>query len=119
MSLLNLADAFLDGELDERAAALLPALTTAALIARRAGVRPTLRDLTRSTVEREAWIAAGVRYDLEQAVDLAQRVAIGIRAPLGPALVQADLDGGDAHDRALTETAARLIAAREAATHGL
>lgn len=90
---------------------LLPQLARLALLARRAGVRPTLEQLAASQLEFEAWSEAGHRFEIETA----QRAGLAAQGARGRALVQAELDGGDTADELLVHQAAEELAARDAA----
>lgn len=98
-------------ELAPEEAAALPALVKAAIVARRAGVVPTLEQLAVSSLELEAWVEAGRLFEVEQA----QRVGLAGAGARGRALVNAEVDGGDAADELLVHQAAEAFAAADAA----
>lgn len=108
MTLTELAEAILaERELGAPDATLLPALAELALVARRAGVHPTLEDLV-DPLERKAWAAAGDRFEVTRA----QRIGQAATGPRGVLLVEAELDQGDAHDEAVIATACESLAVR-------
>lgn len=53
-------------DLTEKEREVLPGLIGAALLARRAGVVPTLEQLAVSALELEAWVAAGRLFEVER-----------------------------------------------------
>jgi len=93
-------------DLTEEQILLLDAATMAALLARRCGIVPELFDLA-DPLERAAWIAAGERYDVEYAV----RMGTAAQPEIGPALAQAELDGGEAAAKLGARRTAQAFAA--------
>lgn len=107
MTLVELATAINDmPELEDLERQALPVLVSLAVGALRVGLRPTFEDLASSRLEYEAWMAAGVQLEVERA----QRRALADQGPHGAALAQADVDGGEAADELLVESAAETLA---------
>lgn len=108
MTLIELAESLLKDPEQTASESVLRELVQLALVARRAGVAPTLADLT-SPTEREAWVRAGEELEVERA----RRIGLAVQGELGLAASSSDLDGGVEVVSVVTQKVCAAVAARE------